>query len=85
MAKRKPNPAFMKPLKPSAALAEIVGSGPMPRTEVVSKMWKYIKKNGLQDKKDKKMIHCDAAMKAVMGKSSIDMFEMNKLLKKHLS
>ena len=83
---RKPNAAFMKPLKVSAELAEVVGKGPMPRSEVVKKLWAYIKKNGLQDKKNKRMINSDAKLKAVFGgKSSVNMFEMTKLVSKHLS
>ena len=84
MAKRKPNPAFMKPLKPSAALAAVVGSAALPRTAVVSKLWKYIKSKGLQDKKERTMINCDATFRGIFGKSKMSMFEMNKLLKKHL-
>jgi len=83
---RKPNAAFMKALTPSAKLAEVVGSKPLPRTEVVKKLWAYIKKNGLQDKKEKRMINADAALKAVFGgKARVDMFEMTKLVSKHLS
>ena len=82
---RKPNAAFMKPVTPSATLAEVVGAKPMPRTEVTKKLWAYIKKNGLQDKKNKRMINADAALKAVFGgKSSVNMFEMTKLVSKHL-
>ena len=82
---RKPNPAFMKPMQVSAALAKVVGSGPMPRTQVVKKLWAYIKKNGLQDKKNKRMIHADAALKEVFGgKGSVNMFEMTKLVFKQL-
>lgn len=83
--KRKPNAAFMKPLTPSAALSEVVGSKSIPRTEVVKKLWAYIKKNGCQDKKNKRMINADAKLKAVFGgKSSVNMFEMTKLVSKHL-
>jgi chromatin remodeling complex protein RSC6 len=82
---RKPNAAFMKPVTPSATLAEIVGAKPMPRTEVTKKLWAYIKKNGLQDKKNKRMINADASLKAVFGgKSSVNMFAMTKLVSKHL-
>ncbi len=85
MAKRKPNAAFMKPLTPSSTLAEVVGSKSMPRTEVVKKMWAYIKKNGLQDKKNKRMINSDAKLKAIFGgKGQVSMFDMNKHLAKHL-
>ena len=84
-AKRKPNAAFMKPVTPSAALAEVVGSKPIPRTEVTKKLWAYIKKNGLQDKKNKRMINSDEALKTVFGgKKTINMFEMTKLVSKHL-
>jgi upstream activation factor subunit UAF30 len=83
--KRKPNAAFMKPVTPSAALAEVVGAKPMPRTEVTKKLWAYIKKNGLQDKKNKRMINSDDALKAVFaGKKTVNMFEMTKLVSKHL-
>jgi upstream activation factor subunit UAF30 len=82
---RKPNPAFMKPMTPSAALAEVVGSKPIPRTEVTKKLWAYIKKNKLQDAKNKRMIKADDALKPVFGgKSSVNMFEMTRLVNKHL-
>jgi chromatin remodeling complex protein RSC6 len=82
---RKPSAAFMKPLTPSATLAEVVGSKPIPRTEVTKRLWAYIKKNKLQDPKSKRMIRADAALKAVFGgKSTVDMFEMTKLVGKHL-
>jgi chromatin remodeling complex protein RSC6 len=85
MAKRKPNPAFMKAMTPSPALAEVVGSKAIPRTEVTKRLWAYIKKNKLQDAKNKRMIKADAALKTVFGgKSSVDMFEMTKLVSKHL-
>ena len=85
MAKRKANAAFMKPVQPSATLAEVVGSKPIPRTEVTKKLWAYIKKNKLQDAKNRRMINADAALKAVFGgKSSVNMFEMTKLVGKHL-
>lgn len=81
----KPNAAFMKPLTPSKALAEVTGDKAMPRTEVVKKMWVYIKKNGLQDKKNKRMINADAKLKVVFGgKSQVSMFELAKVLSKHL-
>lgn len=84
-AKRKPNAAFMKALTPSATLAEVVGSKALPRTEVVKKMWQYIKKNGCQDKKNKRMINADAKLKAIFGgKGQVSMFDMNKHLAKHL-
>ena len=82
---RKPNAAFMKPVTPSAALAEVVGSKPIPRTEVTKKLWAYIKKNKLQDAKNKRMINADAKLKAVFGgKATVNMFEMTKLVSKHL-
>ena len=84
-AKRKPNAAFMKPLKPSAALAELVGATPLPRTQVVKKLWAYIKKNDLQDKKNRRNIVPDTKMQAVFGKKTFSMFEMNKIVAKHLS
>lgn len=85
MAKRKPNAAFMKPLTPSAALSEVVGSKAIPRTEVVKKLWAYIKKNGCQDKKNKRMINADAKLGPVFGgKKQVSMFEMTKLVSKHL-
>ena len=83
---RKPNAAFMRPVTPSATLATVVGGKPMPRTEVTKKLWAYIKKNGLQDKTNKRQINADANLKAVFGgKSSVDMFSMTKLVSKHLS
>ena len=82
---RKPNAAFMAPLTPSAALAEVVGSKPLPRTDVTKKLWAYIKKNGLQDQKNKRMIKADENLKPVFGgKSTVNMFEMTKLVSKHL-
>ena len=82
---RKPNAAFMKPMTPSAALSEVVGAKPIPRTEVTKKLWAYIKKNGLQDKKNKRMIKADDNLKAVFGgKATVNMFEMTKLVSKHL-
>ena len=84
-SKRKPSAAFMKPVQPSAALAEVVGSKPIPRTEVTKKLWAYIKKNGLQDKKNKRMIKADEPLKVVFGgKATVNMFEMTKLVSKHL-
>ena len=84
-AKRKPNAAFMKPVQPSAALSEVVGSKAIPRTEVTKKLWAYIKKNGLQDKKNKRMINGDDKLRAVFGgKASVNMFVMTKLVSKHL-
>ena len=84
-AKRKPSAAFMKPVQPSAALSEVVGSKAIPRTEVTKKLWAYIKKNGLQDKKNKRMINADDKLKAVFGgKAYVNMFAMTKLVRKHL-
>ena len=83
--KRKANPAFMKPLTPSAELAEIVGAKPLPRTEVVKKLWVYIKKNDLQNPKNRRNIIADANLKPVFGgKKEVSMFEMTKLVSKHL-
>ena len=82
--KRTPNAAFMKPVTPSAALAAIIGDKPMPRTEVTKKLWAYIKKNGLQDKKNKRMIIADDKLKPIFGKPTVDMFSMTKLVSKHL-
>ncbi len=84
-AARKPNAAFMAPVTPDAALSEVVGSKPMPRTELTKKLWAYIKKNGLQDAKNKRMIKADAALKPVFGgKATVNMFEMTKLVNKHV-
>jgi chromatin remodeling complex protein RSC6 len=84
--KRAPNPAFMKPMTPSADLGEVVGNKPMPRTQITKKLWEYIKKNGLQDKNQKTMINADDKLKRVFGgKSQVSMFEMTKLVSKHLS
>jgi chromatin remodeling complex protein RSC6 len=82
--KRTPNAAFMKPLTPSAALAAVVGATPLPRTEVVSKLWVYIKKHNLQDKNNKRNINADDKLKAVFGKSQVTMFELASLIGKHL-
>jgi len=79
------NAAFMKPVTPSAALAEVVGSKPIPRTEVTKRLWAYIKKNDLQDAKNRRMIKADDTLKPVFGgKSTVNMFEMTKLVGKHL-
>jgi upstream activation factor subunit UAF30 len=84
-SKRKPNAAFMKPMNPSSTLAAVVGSSPMPRTEVTSKLWAYIKKNNLQDKTNRRMINADDKLKEVFGgKKQVSMFEMTKLVAKHL-
>jgi upstream activation factor subunit UAF30 len=82
--KRKPNAAFMKPLTPSATLAAIIGSTPMPRTEVTSKIWAYIKKNKLQDAVNRRMINADDKLKALFGKAQASMFELTKFVSKHL-
>jgi upstream activation factor subunit UAF30 len=82
---RKPSAAFMKPLTPSDALAEVIGSKPLPRTQVTKKLWDYIKKNKLQDNKNRRMINGDEALKKVFGgKKQVSMFEMTKLVSKHL-
>ncbi len=82
----KENSAFMKPLAVSEALAKVVGNGPLPRSEVVKKLWDYIKKHDLQDPKNKRNINADENLKAVFdGKSMVNMFEMTKLVSKHLS
>jgi chromatin remodeling complex protein RSC6 len=83
--KRKPNAAFMKAMTPSSTLAAVIGANAMPRTEVTKKIWGYIKRNGLQDKKNKRMINSDEKLKPVFGgKSQVSMFEMTKLVSKHL-
>ncbi len=82
---RKPNAAFMKPLNPSKELAEIVGAAPIPRTEVIKKVWQYIKKFNLQDSKNRRAINADEKLKAVFGgKKQVTMFEMTKLVSNHL-
>jgi chromatin remodeling complex protein RSC6 len=83
-AARKPNAAFMAPLTPSNNLAEVVGSKPMPRTEVVKKVWDYIKKNNLQDKSNRRMINADSRLKPVFGKDQISMFELAKVVNKNV-
>ena len=84
-AKRKPNAAFMKPMTPSAALGAVIGAKAMPRTEVTKKIWDYIKKNKLQDSKNRRMINADDKLKDVFGgKKQVSMFEMTKLVNKHL-
>jgi upstream activation factor subunit UAF30 len=83
--KRKPNAAFMKPMNISSTLAAVIGSNPMPRTEVTSKLWGYIKKNNLQDKANRRMINADDKLREVFGgKKQVSMFEMTKLVSKHL-
>jgi chromatin remodeling complex protein RSC6 len=82
---RKANPAFMKPMTPSSTLAAVIGSSPMPRTEVTKKLWAYIKRNGLQDKTNKRMINADDKLRAVFGgRSQVSMFDMTKLVSNHL-
>ena len=83
--KRKPNAAFMKPMNPSASLAAVIGASAQPRAEVTKKIWGYIKRNSLQDKKNRRMINADDKLKSVFGgKSQVSMFEMTKLVNKHL-
>ncbi len=82
--KRTPNAAFMKPMTPSAMLAAVVGAMPLPRTEVVKKIWEYIKKNKLQDAISKRMINADEKLRAVFGKAQVSMFEMTKIINQHL-
>ena len=82
---RKPNPAFMKPMNPSASLAAVIGGSAMPRTEVTKKLWAYIKRNGLQDRVNRRMINADDKLKPVFGgKSQVSMFEMTRLVNNHL-
>jgi len=83
-SKRKPNAAFMKPLTPSAALAAVVGAKAMPRTQVVKKLWQYIKSHKLQDTKNRRNINADDKLRPIFGKSTVSMFEMTKLVSKHL-
>ncbi|MSQ71546.1 MAG: hypothetical protein EXR27_09690 [Betaproteobacteria bacterium] len=85
-AKRKPNAAFMKPMTPSASLGAVIGAAAQPRTEVTKKIWQYIKKHKLQDAKNRRMINADDKLKVVFGgKKQVSMFEMTKLVSKHLS
>ena len=81
---RKPNAAFMAPLTPNATLSEVIGNKPLPRTEIVKKIWEYIKKNGLQDKTNKRMINSDAKTKPLFGKSQISMFDLAKIVNNNL-
>jgi chromatin remodeling complex protein RSC6 len=84
-AKRKPNAAFMKPVQPDDALSGVVGTKAIPRTEVTKKLWAYIKRNGLQDKKKRTMINADDKLKSVFGgKKQVTMFEMTKLVSRHV-
>jgi chromatin remodeling complex protein RSC6 len=83
--KRTPNAAFMKPMQPDAALSAVVGGNPMPRTEITKRIWVYIKKNNLQDAKERRMINADDKLKPVFGgKGKVSMFEMTKLVNKHI-
>lgn len=82
--KRTPNAAFMKPLTPDQSLAAVVGSNPLPRTEIVSKLWAYIKKNKLQDTENKRMVNADDKLRALFGKNQVSMFEMAGLIGKHV-
>jgi chromatin remodeling complex protein RSC6 len=81
---RKPNAGFMAPLTPSPALAEVVGNNPLPRTEIIKKIWNYIKKNDLQDKKNRRMINADSKLKPMFGKDQISMFELAKVVNKQV-
>ena len=83
--KRTPNAAFMKAMTPSAQLGAVVGASPMPRTEVTKKLWQYIKKNNLQDPKQKRMINADDKLRPIFKKDQVSMFDMTKLVNKHLS
>lgn len=84
-AKRKPNAAFMKPMQPSEELSQVVGSTPIPRTEVTKKLWAYIKRKGLQDQKERRMINADDNLKPIFGgKKQVSMFDMTKMVNKHL-
>jgi chromatin remodeling complex protein RSC6 len=86
MKTRKPNAAFMAPLTPSTSLGAVIGMNPLPRTEVTKKIWAYIKKNGLQDSTNRRMINADDKLRTVFGgKSQVSMFDMTKLISKHLS
>jgi upstream activation factor subunit UAF30 len=85
-AKRKANPALLKPVNPSAHLAEVVGAKPAARGQITKRLWDYIKKNGLQDKLNKRLINADEKLKKIFGgKSVVNMFEMTKLVSKHIS
>lgn len=81
---RKPNAAFMAPLQPSGPLADVIGNKPLPRTEIVKKVWDYIKKNNLQDQKNKRMINADTKLKPLFGKNQISMFELAKIVNNHV-
>jgi upstream activation factor subunit UAF30 len=84
-AKRTPNAAFMKPMQPSEQLQSVVGSTPMPRTEITKKLWQYIKRKGLQDAKNRRMINADENLRPIFKKDQVSMFDMTKLVNKHLS
>jgi chromatin remodeling complex protein RSC6 len=85
MKKRAPNPAFMRPMKPSADLSAVIGGNPVPRSEVAKRLWAYIKKNNLQDAKERRMINADDKLRPVFGgRKQVSMFEMTKLVNKHL-
>jgi upstream activation factor subunit UAF30 len=84
--KRAPNPAFMKPLQPSAKLAAVIGNSPMPRTQVISKLWAYIKRNGLQDSKNRRAINADEKLRPLFnGRSQVTMFDLAKIANQNLS
>jgi upstream activation factor subunit UAF30 len=84
-AKRKPNAAFMRPVQPDSSLSAVVGSSPMPRTEVTKKLWQYIKRNGLQDQRERRMINAEDKLRAVFGgKGKVSMYEMTKLVSRHM-
>jgi upstream activation factor subunit UAF30 len=82
--KRTPNAGFMKAMTPSAMLAAVVGAMPLPRTEVVKKIWEYIKKNKLQDASNKRMINADEKLREIFGKAQVSMFELTKIINQHL-
>jgi len=84
-AKRQPSPALMKPVQPDDLLAKIVGSTPLPRSEITKKLWEYIKGNNLQEPTNKRMINADDLLRPVFGKDQVSMFEMTKLVNQHLS
>jgi len=84
-AKRTPNAAFMKAMQPSDQLSSVVGSSPMPRTEITKKLWQYIKRKGLQDAKNRRMINADENLRPIFKKDQVSMFDMTKLVNKHLS
>ena len=84
-AKRTPNAAFMKPMQPSDQLSSVVGSSPMPRTEITKKLWQYIKRKNLQDAKNRRMINADENLRPIFKKDQVSMFDMTKLVNKHLS